>query len=255
MSATGKLIKPVPRTASLVERSEDHLEALILNGSLQPGQLLPTERELGEMLGVSRTVVRETIRSLAAKGLVEVTPGSGTYVRAIGPSIIRDSVNLLLRANSLSPEQIYEVRSVLEISVAGLAAERASAEDITALEEEIAMLWQEDLPAAEYARHDFLFHIRLAEATGNPLFLALINSISTVTIRTMSQMYAAGRSPSDTLPARTKEHSAIIEHIKQHNAEGARQAMADHMAASLARLREARRLSATADVDFSLDSE
>lgn len=205
-SESGKVIKPIHRVTSLVDRARQQLESLILNGSLQPGELLPTERELGEMLRVSRTVVRETIRLLAAKGLVELTPGSGTHVRAIGPSIIRDSLNLLLRANSLRPEDIYEVRRVLEISVAGIAAERAGTEEIAALEEEIAILQQEDLQPAEYARHDFLFHIRLAEATGNPLFLALINSISTVTIRTMSQMYAAGRYQSQTLGARTSEH-------------------------------------------------
>jgi GntR family transcriptional regulator, transcriptional repressor for pyruvate dehydrogenase complex len=239
-----------------VERSREQLESLILSGSLQPGELLPTERELGKMLGVSRTVVRETVRLLAAKGLVELTPGSGTYVRAIGASLIRDSVNLLLRANRLTPEQIYEVRSVLEISVAGLAAERAGAEEIAALEEEISTLQRENSQPAEYARHDFLFHIRLAEATGNPLFLALINSISTVTIRTMSQMYAeaTGDRRSYFLHCGTEEHLAIVKQVQQHNDEGARRAMADHMAASLHRLKT-QRLSSISDVDFSLKSE
>lgn len=225
--------------ASLVERARQQLESLILDGSLPPGERLPTERKLGEMLGVSRTVVRESMRLLAAAGLVKVTSGSGAYVQSIGPSIVRDSLNLLLRASHLTPEQIYEVRSVLEINVAGLAAERAGIEEIAAMAKENSALLPDNLPATEYAKHDFLFHIRLAESTRNPLFLSLINSLSTVTIRTMWQMYAA--SPETfKRQVRTDEHSAILERVKMHDAEGARQAMSQHMASSLRRLREAR---------------
>jgi GntR family transcriptional regulator, transcriptional repressor for pyruvate dehydrogenase complex len=250
-----ELFRTIPRTISLVERSKEQLESLILSGSLPPGERLPTEHDLGEMLGVSRTVIRETIRLLTAKGLIEVTSGSGTFVRAIGPSILCDSVSLLLRANNLSPDQIYEVRSVLEVNAAGIAAERAGREEIASLEDEISILQRENLQAADYAKHDYLFHTRLAEATGNPLFLALINSISTVTIRTMSQMYAGACHESKNRRVRTEEHSAIVERIKQHDAEGARQAMADHMAGSLSRLREARRLSAIAQADFSPEND
>lgn len=251
----GQLFQTIPRAMSLVERAREHLESLILNGILPAGELLPPERKLGEMLGVSRTVVRETIRLLAAKGLVEVTSGSGTYVRAVGPNIIYDSVNLLLRANQLSPEQIYEVRSALEVDVAGLAAKRASAEEILTMEEEISILKQESLQAADYAKHDFMFHIRLAESTHNPLFLALINSISTVTIRAMNQMYAIGRCEITNRYFRTEEHAAIVKHIKRQNVDGARQAMADHMAQSLRRLKEAQHLRTVSDAEFSVESQ
>jgi GntR family transcriptional regulator, transcriptional repressor for pyruvate dehydrogenase complex len=254
-SGERKLFQTIPRAVSLVERADQQLESLILNGSLPAGELLPTERKLGEMLGVSRTVVRETIRLLAAKGLVQVTSGSGTYVRSVGPNIIYDSVNLLLRANRLRPEEIYEVRNVLEITVAGLAAERATTEDILAMEGEISILKQENLQAAEYARHDFLFHTCLAEATRNPLFLALINSISTVTIRTMSQMYAVGRHEKENRRLRTEEHSAIVECVTQHDCEGARKAMARHMTESLNRLREAQRFNAAREPDTSPELE
>ncbi len=238
-------IKAISRTKSLVERAHEQLETLIIEGSLLPGEILPPERMLGQMLGVSRTVVREAVRLLTARGLLEVRSGSGTYVRALGASVIHDSVDLLLRANRLSPEQIYEVRNVLEINAAGLAAERAGPENITAMEAEIAMLQQETLPAQDYAQHDFLFHVLLAESTGNPLFLALINSVSTITIRAMHQMFAAGiylRPPSRRLTL--EEHSAVLKSIKQHNAEDARVAMADHMKRALDRLRDTRHSSA-----------
>src|SRR5262245_4579682 len=75
------VLEAVKRTPGLVERTEAQLENLILGGSVKPRQRMPSERDLGERLGVSKTVVREAIRSLTAKGLVEVRPGSGTYVR------------------------------------------------------------------------------------------------------------------------------------------------------------------------------
>lgn len=236
---------PISRAKTLVERANEQLEALIVEGSLSPGEPLPPERKLGEMLGVSRTVVREAVRLLTARGLLEVRSGSGTFVRALGASIIHDSVALLLRAKRLSAEQIYEVRRVLEITVAGLAAERASAEEIVALEAEVAALQHSHAPAAEYAQHDFKFHIRLAESTHNALFLALVNSVSAVTIRTMQQMYAAAdyqKAP----PWRVTlvEHSAVLERIRQRDAEGARRAMAEHMDQALLRLKEVRRSSA-----------
>lgn len=240
--------------SSLVERARQQLESLILNGSLPAGERLPTERKLGEMLGVSRTVIRESMRLLAAAGLVKVTSGSGTYVQAPGANVVRDSLNLLLRASQLTPEQIYEVRSVLEVNVAGLAAERADDEEIAAMAAENSALVPDNLPAGEYARHDLLFHIRLAEATRNPLFLSLINSLSTVTIRTMWQMYAASPETSKR-QVRTEEHTAILEQLKAHNVEGAREAMSRHMAASLLRLRAAGHAAAVGDAEKSLKFE
>lgn len=232
---------PISRTKSLVERAKEQLEALIVEGSLSPGELLPPERKLGDMLGVSRTVVREAVRSLTARGLLEVRSGAGTFVRALGPGIFHDPMDLLVRASRLRAEQIYEVRSVLEITVAGLAAERAGVEEIAALEVEVAALRQENAPAGEYAQHDFRFHIRLAESTHNALFLALVNSVSVITIRTMQRMYAAGSHKTPFWRFTLVEHSAILDRIRQRDAEGARRAMADHMEKALARLKEVRR--------------
>ena len=242
MDTKNRTFERLFRSVSLVERAKEQLEDLIVAGSLLPGHKLPSERKLGEMLGVSRTVVRETIRTLAANGLIEVTSGSGTHVRELGPAIIRDSVSLLLRANRLAPGQIFEVRSVLETTVAGLAAERASAEDVEALTEEISALQREELPVVEYAKHDFSFHVRLAESTHNPLFLALINSLSTVMIRSMYQMYSSGQHEYTYQHVTTAEHLLVIDQIKKHNVDGAREAMANHMAQSLIRLRRAQPL-------------
>jgi GntR family transcriptional repressor for pyruvate dehydrogenase complex len=238
MDTKPKVFEILSRNVTLVDRAREQVENLIISGTLQLGQRLPSERKLGEMLGVSRTVVRETIRALAANGLIEVRRGLGNYVGELGPGMIRDSVSLLLRANRLTPQQVFELRSVLEITVAGLSAERARAEDIAAISAEISALDQEDLPIVEYAKHDFGFHARLAESTHNPLFFALINLLSTVIIEKICQLYSSGLRE-HTYRSITKEHhSLILHHVKKHNVDGARQAMANHMGRSLDLLQE-----------------
>src|ERR671935_2210582 len=101
------------------------LETIVARG-LQPGDRLPSERELGEQFGVSRTVIREAVRALAAKGVIEVRTGSGLRVAAVDASSVSESMSLFMRGGGIEFEKVHEVRTVLEVHIAGLAAERAS---------------------------------------------------------------------------------------------------------------------------------
>ena len=114
----------------LHEMVAERIRSMIVSESLHPGDRLPSERDLSERLGVSRVVIREATRVLDAQGLVEVKPGSGTYVKELTPGHVSDSIGLFLRLRQ--SEQPYrdliEVRRTLEIDIAGLAAERAEQE-------------------------------------------------------------------------------------------------------------------------------
>ena len=101
---------------------------------LRPGELLPSERELGDKFNVSRTVVREAVRSLAARGLVRVTSGRGVEVSAFGPGDVAASMRLLVRGHEgLDYGKVNEVRTAVEVQVAGLAAQRATPEHLERL--------------------------------------------------------------------------------------------------------------------------
>src|SRR5690348_17673599 len=104
------ILEALKRTPGLVERTEEQLEKLIVKGSYHPGQRLPSERELGQQLGVSKTVVREAIRSLAARGLVEVRPGSGMYIRQVSDEMVTRPMALLLRSSVLDVSHVHELR-------------------------------------------------------------------------------------------------------------------------------------------------
>src|SRR5437868_4206273 len=121
-TADEELFRTLPRETTLANQVSQQLEALIIERRLQPGDRLPAERELARQFGVSRTVIREAVRSLAAKGMLEVRSGSGTIVRAPNAAAVSQSMTLFLRAGypELDYRKVLEVRSILEVEIAGL---------------------------------------------------------------------------------------------------------------------------------------
>jgi GntR family transcriptional regulator, transcriptional repressor for pyruvate dehydrogenase complex len=230
------MFKSVVRETTLTERAQRQVEELILNGMLKAGDRLPSERALTQKLGVSKTVVREAIRSLAAKGLVEVRPGSGMYVLGLGSDLMKDPMNLLLRSRHLKPEDIFEVREALEVKIAGLAAERAEANDLKEMEETIRALKMGKLTPIEYAELDVAFHKRLARASGNPLFSALVNTINDVMVEVRLRSISV-LGETKFIADAIEQHSRIFERVKARDVEGARRAMEVHLARGRDQLR------------------
>jgi GntR family transcriptional regulator, transcriptional repressor for pyruvate dehydrogenase complex len=221
------MFKTVTRDSTLTQRAREQIEDLIVRGAVRPGDRLPPERELGELLGVSRTVVREAVRLLAAQGLVDVRTGSGTFVRGVGPDIMKPSLDLLLRASALNAEDIHEVRALLEVRIAELAAQRARAMDIKAMEESISLLKNPAITAGEYAEVDVAFHCHLAAATQNPLFFALVRSLNGVMIEV--RLRAASMLGDVPRERAIFYHSQILERVKAKDPQGARAAMIEHL--------------------------
>lgn len=220
------MLKIVNREQTLSERARHQLEDLIVSGGLKPGDRLPSESKMGQMLGVSRTVVREAVRLLSARSLVETRNGSGIYVRELGSSMIREPMDLLLRHKSISVEDIVEVRTLIEVHIAGLAAQRATSDDIAAMAAATAQLLQPNLSALECAEIDVVFHERLAVAAGNPLFGMFSQSLNAVMIDPIRYVYETAPSAlEDTI----REHSSILDRVRARDAVGARKAMLESL--------------------------
>lgn len=223
------MFKSVTRETTLTERAQQQVEELIHTGTLKAGDRLPSERALTQKLGVSKTVVREAVRSLVARGLIEVRAGSGMYVLGLGSDLMKDPMKLLLRSRHLKPEDIFEVREALEVNIAGFAAERAEADDLKEMEETIRALNKRKLTPIEYAELDVAFHKRLAQASGNPLFSALVNTINDVMVEVRLRSISVlgeTRFIADAI----EQHSRIFERVKARDVEGARRAMEVHLA-------------------------
>src|SRR2546422_9905311 len=117
MPAETALFDQVTREPRLSDKVADMMLETILSRRLAVGDRLPSERELGEQFGGSRTVVREAVRALVAKGVIEVRAGSGLRVAAVDASTVQESMRLFLRGGTLDYEKVHEVRKMLEVQI------------------------------------------------------------------------------------------------------------------------------------------
>lgn len=216
-----------PEGESVAGRATRQLQQLILERDLQAGDVLPAERELGELFGVSRTVVREAVKSLAAKGLVDVRRGHGTVVTFPDVELAAETIANMLRsegAGRIAFSRVHEVRRLLEVEIAGLAAERRVALDLEQLRQTLEQTEASTSPAA-WARGDIEFHATLARAAHNPLLSALLGSMSQILLELRR---TAARLP-DTQSRAQRFHRSIYEAVEAGASGAARKAMRAHM--------------------------
>jgi DNA-binding FadR family transcriptional regulator len=222
--ATPALFGQVAREPRLSDKVAEMMLETILSNRLNVGDRLPSERELGEQFGVSRTVVREAVRELVAKGVIEVRSGSGLRVAAVAASAVSESMSLFLRGGTLDFEKVHEVRAVLEVHIAGLAAERATPEDVAALRKVHERMQAETGDVEAAARDDLEFHRVIARATHNELYLVLLDSIGGSLIDIRRDNLGSG-----SAPATLEQHADVLDRIEAHDPAGARAAMAAHL--------------------------
>lgn len=224
-----RLFPRIVREPRLSDKVAETLLHTITAQGLQPGARLPSERALGEQFGVSRTVIREAVRALAAKGVLEAHTGSGLRVSAVDAAMVSESMTLYLSGHGpLGYAKVNEVRRMIEVEVAGLAAERASDEEIAALRELCEEMAQvlDDVEAASLA--DVEFHRALAACTHNELYPVMLDSIGNVLIEIRrATLGIAGR-----LEKGLRAHRRILARIVAHDPGGARDAMRAHLADS-----------------------
>jgi GntR family transcriptional repressor for pyruvate dehydrogenase complex len=152
----------------------DKITNSIINGELLDGELLPPENQLCEIFGISRSILREAIRALASKGLVEVKQGHGTSVRLPKIEIPEEAVRNFLMANKLSLLQLMEVRTPIEVEVARLAAERREEKHLNIMERSLQIMNDDSNSVEVYADADEAFHKAIIDASNNPLFGIMI---------------------------------------------------------------------------------
>ena len=222
---------PAPRVFPTLKRTSVSLQAAeaikaqIIAGELGSGDALPPERNLAAMLGISRPSVREAIRVLTAMNVVEPRHGGGTYVTSLDPRLLARPINFLLQVEPRTFLHLFEVRQVLEVSAARLAAPRITdevASELRALADEAAraLRWP-----VRYCELDFHLHSRIIEATDNPIYLSLYESISDLSWESRRR---TARLPAVRRQAH-KDHLAIVGALCQRDPDAAGRAMQDHL--------------------------
>ncbi len=221
------------RGPHLSDRVAEEVLRSIIERDLKAGDPLPSQRELGEMFRVSRTVVREAVRSLIAKGVVDVRSGSGLRVATTNSANVKESMNLFLRGvGSPSLANVWEVRKMLELHIVEVAAQRRTSSDMGQLQE-ACVSYAEALTAFEttadlepVARQDVHFHRTLAQAAHNDLYLVLLDAIADPLMEIRRVAVRQGKPSS----ARTSLvfHEEIIARIAAGDPVGAREVMRAH---------------------------
>lgn len=226
-AALGALPSGTP--ASEVAR---RLMDLFTSGSLEPGTRLPPERQLATTLGVGRSAVREALAALEILGIVDVRPGSGTYLRGTASELLPQTLRWGLLIGRKSTAELLELRSGLEIYVARLAAGRAEASALLSLSAPLGRMRAHVGDLKAFARADLDFHNALATAAGNDTLVDLLH-----VVRSLLQVYA-DRAVHDEAAARIAiaEHDAVYRAVEAGDEDAAASAMAAHMATASQRL-------------------
>ncbi len=186
---------------------------------------MPAERELCERLGVSRTVVREALNLLEARGLLRIEHGRGAVVSDGDTHAVKDTLAMLLRVQSQTLSELLEVRKILEVEIAGLAAERADEDDIRTMREALGRMRDLIDVSEGYVEADVDFHSLLAAGARNGVLLQMMEPVV--------GLLKASRRVSASLPGAAqralREHEAILKRVAAGDADGARAEMRIHL--------------------------
>ena len=204
-----------------------HIRQLIERGQLRPGDKLPAERDLATKIGVSRPTVRVGLHALAAMGVVKSRHGSGTYIPDGPPTLDSEPLSLLAALHGFTREEMYEARRLLEVAAAGMAAERATPEQLATLADEVANLFAALDDPLRFLVHDITFHRSVAAASGNPIIGALVEMVSALYYERRRE--TAKQASDRDLKEAAELHRRIYQAIRARDPEAARSAMNEHL--------------------------
>lgn len=221
------MFQPV-RVARASDGIIHQIKESIFAGDLQPGHALPSEKELAEQFGVSRITVRDALRVLESQGLIQIKVGArgGAFVAAPSTDPVSESLTNMLRLQQATLADLVEARILVEPHVAAMAAQRATPDDVAAMERAIAAAREARTSGDRYfIPNSVAFHLALAEAARNPVLLFAVNSF-----RALFHEALAALLPADDMAERAiDDHQKILDAIRARDGERARDLMREHL--------------------------
>lgn len=217
----------IERSETVSEAAAQALIGYISANQLHPGDKLPSERELVQMLGVSRLPLREALCILKGLGVVEARHGKGVFVRPLDMASVFGMLSPLLRTHAnIDKTGIFEVRYHLESSIAEIAAEHRTQENLEALRYELAAMRRYAIDDRRaHMEHDMEFHRELARSTANPIFPVFMASITDL----LFEVHAGYQDNASLRTEAVGEHELILAAVSAGNGEQASAAMRDHI--------------------------
>ena len=248
-SALNGKMQPIDRagiTELVVQRIKELLEA----GDLKAGSRLPPERELADMLDISRPSLRTALKALSVMGIIRARPGAGTYIADSLPAVFTAPMRFMTLINNTSDEELFEARLIIEAGLAELAAVRATPADVKSLAHEITAMRAAVGDAEKFLLHDVRFHRAIAQAAGNKVMSGVMDTVAELLFHMRRQTIAGAKDFQDTLDWHLKIYGAI----KQHDAAGAKETITGHLRDALAGWRRQRLIRADAPAPNSVSN-
>jgi GntR family transcriptional repressor for pyruvate dehydrogenase complex len=218
------MLEPLKKTR-LYEEIVKQLIGLIEGGTLKPGDKLPSERQMAEELGVSRTAIREALRALESMGYIESKVGGGTFIREISLDRALLPFSTVLSQDKNLIKELLEVRQLLESEIALLASKRATEEDIKRMEAALGSM-REDIDGGGIGlRGDNAFHDALALASRNMAMSKILGLCDELLSKSRESTLRIPGQPARSL----EDHFAILNAVKNKDHLLAQQLMKQHI--------------------------
>ncbi len=228
----GPVLKPV-RKERVSRQVFDQLKEQIVKGQWPAGTKLPSENELSKQLNVSRVSVRSALQMLAALGLLETRHGEGTYVRELSGDLYLNALFPLLALSKTNIFDVLEYRRVMDPGAVVLATERASTDDIAELERIYHKMEADKEDYKAFAHADLEFHLSIAKATKNPIFIK-VNTIIRDILNASMEGIVRALGIRDGL----HYHRQILQALRDRDASRAERLMREHVDRTIQRLKE-----------------
>lgn len=224
-------LTPVP-TQRASEAIYEQLSAMIISGELKPGERLPSERAMMDMLGRSRPTIREALRMLERNGLIQIVAGSrGAIVRQPSPQTVEEPLEAMLNMRMISNAELLEYRELNEVATAGWAAERRTEEDLHRIRHTLEQFDPNATDFKDFSHKDIAFHQAIAEASHNRVVTMVDRVVHQLVVNVLDEANSkkAKKARGQMLRQIYDSHSEILNAIAAGDAEAAREAMRRHM--------------------------
>ncbi|ADL13308.1 FadR/GntR family transcriptional regulator [Acetohalobium arabaticum] len=225
------IFKPI-KNKRIYQQIIEQVRELIADGTLEPGDKLMSERAMAEKLDVSRASIREAFSVLEMLGLIESRPGEGTFITDADSNALIEPLALVLMIDQDNVFELLEIRKIIEVGNAGLAAERATDEKLKEMKEALSLMRKQRSTGEMASDADFKFHFAVAKGTGNKILVKIMHVIADLLYNSigmnLQQMYKVEGNSEMII----QQHKNIYKNIMEKNVRGAKQAMYHHLEAA-----------------------
>ncbi|MEY7999963.1 FadR/GntR family transcriptional regulator [Clostridium sp. Mt-5] len=216
------------KSTKVYEQVIEQIENMIVDGTLKKGDKLPSERELVEHLQVSRTSIREALRALQVMGLIESRQGEGNFIRQSFEESLFEPLSVMFMLQGGNPEEIMDVRRLIEIETASMAAGKINEDQLKSLKK-LSDAFKTSRNEQDNVKFDKQFHYEIAQAAGNFLIINILNAMSSLMDAFLKDARSKILVNKENVEVLAKQHMGIYEALRNHDVKRASDEMKKHL--------------------------